>query len=604
MKLSKTALLCALASVSSTAAFVVFQPHQLQQHSGTISTRRSVSLFGSVKPLAKEGDWGAYLDDDTTGLVYYFNKKTGESLWEPPTKSFPTVFLSKGDRAVSQEKQKEYRANNNDNKSEEKESSAASTFFANLLNGKEEQKEIVAQVEEVVAVKEEPKKDQWFDGLFDLDNNTNNKAEKKKPKVTEPVVVAEKVKEEPKVVVVAKEPVVEDDAEEEEAATARPNIFNMFSTPKVAADVVEEPVIAEKKEPKKIEEPVVVEEEEEEDAGRLNVFTMFSTDTTVEEPAVIEKKKPEPKKVEPKKAEPKPKPTVVAKKEEPAKEEKAKPAGAGFFSFLNNNNGASTAAVVADKIETAPVVEDKTIQIDMSSYVLPHPAKVSWGGEDAVFTKGRNFGVFDGVSGADKLDGVPLYSNTLAKELKSAVGDDPMTIKDMTKYLTDAAEFADISATGASTAVVGSLNEDGKLSVLNLGDSACVVVRGEKIVAKTTEINHFFDCPYQLSDESPDRPRDGRQLNTRVQKGDVIVMGSDGIFDNLTESQIVEAVNGSSEGASLLARKIVNLSRKISLDETAPTPYAKLAKRNGFEDYESGLGGKVDDASCVVVRCK
>jgi hypothetical protein len=50
-------------------------------------------LDASLDPLGSEGDWTAHLDEDTTGLIYYFNGITGESLWEPPTKSFPKVSL-------------------------------------------------------------------------------------------------------------------------------------------------------------------------------------------------------------------------------------------------------------------------------------------------------------------------------------------------------------------------------------------------------------------------------------------------------------------------------------------------------------------------------
>ena len=78
------------------------------------------------------------------------------------------------------------------------------------------------------------------------------------------------------------------------------------------------------------------------------------------------------------------------------------------------------------------------------------------------------------------------------------------------------------------------------LCVLNLGDSACIVVRDGKQVAKSREISHYFDCPYQLSTDSPDIPRDGTKLNYHLQRGDIVIMGSDGVFDNLFDSDIVD----------------------------------------------------------------
>lgn len=44
-----------------------------------------------MEPLAREGAWTAYLDEETTGLVYYFNNETGESSWDKPTTTFPEV---------------------------------------------------------------------------------------------------------------------------------------------------------------------------------------------------------------------------------------------------------------------------------------------------------------------------------------------------------------------------------------------------------------------------------------------------------------------------------------------------------------------------------
>jgi protein phosphatase PTC7 len=170
--------------------------------------------------------------------------------------------------------------------------------------------------------------------------------------------------------------------------------------------------------------------------------------------------------------------------------------------------------------------------------------------------------------------------------------------------LTKAAEFADQSATGASTAVVASLSETGMLSALNLGDSVCIVVRDGKVIARTKSLIHKFDCPYQLSEDSPDRPKDGTKLVTQVQSGDFVVMGSDGIFDNLPEQSVAELVQTNrKQRAATLTRKIVEQSRRVSLDSSADTPYARLAKRNGEQDYTSGRGGKVDDASCIVVKC-
>ena len=58
---------------------------------------------------------------------------------------------------------------------------------------------------------------------------------------------------------------------------------------------------------------------------------------------------------------------------------------------------------------------------------------------------------------------------------------------------------------------------------------------------------------------------------------------------------------GSSPG--VIANVLSLESRRIGDDPKAETPYAKLAKKNKYEDYPDGVGGKVDDISCIVVKC-
>lgn len=63
------------------------------------SSSSSRSSFSTALPAlaieaAQEGSWKAYLDDEKTGLIFYYNHQTGESKWEPPSPSFPAVQLN------------------------------------------------------------------------------------------------------------------------------------------------------------------------------------------------------------------------------------------------------------------------------------------------------------------------------------------------------------------------------------------------------------------------------------------------------------------------------------------------------------------------------
>jgi len=427
-------------------------------------------------PLAKEGQWQAFLDEDTTGLIYYFNVDTGVSMWEPPTTTFPKVRMTRREKKQMMNIRQDYRGEQKEKKEEK-------------------------------AKESKEKRDSFFGSLFGGDKEEEEEKVKKESKKVDAVSVAD-----------------------------------------IAVSIAD------------IEDP------------STNVVAASDT-----------------------------------KPKEERKAEKGAPSlSVPFFSAFAKPDSTKTDSTTSPsptpeqiQVTTKPL---KTIKIEVGSNVLPHPEKISWGGEDAIFTQGRTFGVFDGVSGAEKEDGLPLYSVTLAKEMKQSSGQKALELENLRKNLLSAAELADETATGASTAVVASLGEDGILKALNMGDSCLVVVRNGEVVAQTQDIVHYFDCPYQLAAESPDRPIDGTTLKTKVEPGDTIVMGSDGVFDNLTTDAICDIVK-EGPSAKAIAATISLESRRIGDDPTAKTPYAKEAKRNRYEDYKDGLGGKVDDISCVVVRC-
>jgi len=468
-----------------------------------------VNMGRNLEPLAKEGPWTAYLDEETTGLVYYFNSETGESSWDPPTKTFPPVKMSKKieekmiatrqsyeNRIGFEEATKLSSASNLDSKK----SSESDGFFGKLFSQKQVKVEPTILEQQMDAKDENkpvkemmPANSSFFGGLFGSSTQ---------PQVEEQV-----------------------DEQQEEFYDQL-----MFEDAR----------------------PVV-----EEDVNQNEVF----------EDAV---------------------PVVAGKAKKSFVDD--------IMTFASFPSPQKQITIV----EAAP----KKLKFQIASKILPHPAKVSWGGEDALFVSGRSFGIFDGVSGAEKLDGVPLYSNTLAKRLKSEIeSDESLSLEDIKTKLLNAAEYADVSATGASTAVIASIGDDDVMRVLCLGDSVIMVVRDGSVISKTKETLHYFDCPYQLSEDSPDRPRDGTVLSTKLVPGDIIVAGSDGVFDNLEDSYIIQLASDNSikSKPAVIVQKIVSESRRVSLDPEAPTPYARQAKRNRYQNYASGLGGKLDDISCIVV---
>ena len=88
-----------------------------------------------------------------------------------------------------------------------------------------------------------------------------------------------------------------------------------------------------------------------------------------------------------------------------------------------------------------------------------------------------------------------------------------------------------------------------------------------------------------------------------VLPGDVIILATDGLFDNMDLDDIVKEVDLWEKGDAVadvgaLAEQLVQKARLLSLDKSRDSPFALLAKDN---DIMWG-GGMPDDTSVVVAR--
>jgi probable protein phosphatase 2C 1 len=55
-----------------------------------------------------------------------------------------------------------------------------------------------------------------------------------------------------------------------------------------------------------------------------------------------------------------------------------------------------------------------------------------------------------------------------------------------------------------------------------------MVIREGNIFYRSTEQQHYFGCPFQLSSKGGDKPEDGVIRSIHLMSGDIIVCGSDG----------------------------------------------------------------------------
>ncbi|KAL9651516.1 hypothetical protein ABK040_001462 [Willaertia magna] len=174
---------------------------------------------------------------------------------------------------------------------------------------------------------------------------------------------------------------------------------------------------------------------------------------------------------------------------------------------------------------------------------------------------------------------------------------------------------------GSTTACVVQINErNGKLTYSNIGDSGFIVLRKEEVA--TTEqkekafvqqqykllfvakdkchyISGLGKAPFQLSllpqrlietkNYFSDKPSDGIFEEECIQllEGDLIIMGSDGLFDNIDAEYILEFMNDAFPPKSDL-----NLSEKLDMKEISRS-LAELA-RNQYR--------KIDDVVCLCAQ--
>ena len=84
--------------------------------------------------------------------------------------------------------------------------------------------------------------------------------------------------------------------------------------------------------------------------------------------------------------------------------------------------------------------------------------------------------------------------------------------------------------------------------------------------------------------------------------GDIIVMGSDGLFDNVSDETILSevlALTKAGKRSSIIAQRLCAVAFNNSVDKDALTPYC-VAATEAFDMVYSG--GKKDDITVLVAH--
>ncbi|KAK9669995.1 hypothetical protein RND81_13G169100 [Saponaria officinalis] len=240
------------------------------------------------------------------------------------------------------------------------------------------------------------------------------------------------------------------------------------------------------------------------------------------------------------------------------------------------------------------------LKLKSGSYYLPHPEKVKTGGEDAHFIceEKQVIGVADGVGGwAEVGVDAGFYARLLMSNSVTAIEEESKGSVDPAKVLEKA--YANTKVLGSSTACIVALTDQG-INAINLGDSAFIVIRDGNTVFRSPVQQYGFNFPYQLGfGNGGDSPSSGQVFTFPVAPGDVIVAGTDGLFDNMYDNEIttlvVQAMRAGLE-PQVTAQNIANLAQERAKDCHRQTPFSAAAHDAGLR-Y---VGGKLDDITVVV----
>lgn len=240
------------------------------------------------------------------------------------------------------------------------------------------------------------------------------------------------------------------------------------------------------------------------------------------------------------------------------------------------------------------------------SFLIPHPEKVHKGGEDALFVRDKLITVADGVGGWANHGVDPgLYSKQLVRLISEVYDEKPdQTPK---QILWEANRRT--THTGTSTCVIAILHPENRtIATTCLGDSSYLLVRpsneaGLTKIFRSEEQQKRFNFPYQCGTGGDD-PKLAVDNQHSVQNNDIIVMGSDGVFDNCFDDEIIDILKKRVDPAGNLAdpqeasEAIARLAEAHGMDKRWRSPFQiaaeKAYRRRVFQ------GGKQDDISVIV----
>lgn len=171
--------------------------------------------------------------------------------------------------------------------------------------------------------------------------------------------------------------------------------------------------------------------------------------------------------------------------------------------------------------------------------------------------------------------------------------------------------FSETNSYGSSTAWLWTLSKK-TLKVANLGDSGFIVLRYDaelqkcEIIKISTEQQHNFNTPYQLANIPfdrfkripvdqfwSDRPSQSDKYDLPVNQGDIVILATDGLLDNLFIYEIVEETEDFMKQNQWISASTPSMNQKFANN------LVSSSKRSISNSASSSQWFKSEDASCL-----
>lgn len=282
-----------------------------------------------------------------------------------------------------------------------------------------------------------------------------------------------------------------------------------------------------------------------------------------------------------------------------------------YFNYTSNKN------MISSSIPSKSIYShSKGFRMRSGAMSIPHIKKITKGGEDAYKISDHIYIIADGVGGWNSKGVDPsLFSKTLVNNTYKVFDIQNESLHSCELYeikfrmMMQEAINVSLKIKGSSTISILSIDPIKRKGISGyIGDSLIVVMSYNLYKNKyqvkfiSTEQTHGFNIPYQVGYDC-DSAENAIITEHQLCNLDIIIMASDGLWDNLSIKSILNLINQVKDEYNIIdceqiSHLLVKQAQVVSYSKSAITPFSLKSKESGGNK----VGGKMDDISVIVLQ--